>query len=596
MALATSAATDTMFAAAANADTASTANVTFAAGVQDAPIVLAPAIACAVSTPRRFLAPAIACADATPRRSSRRVKNLATTHYSKKATVLNCNSAMQASAAIRSSANCDERSVIIDLEHSVVCGNAVERNRGNAIERATRGKSGCESKCRFPNTGGLHRTSGDAPLETHLEMAHENENSVVCGNAVEQNQGNAVERATRSKSRCESKCRFPNTGGLHRTSGDALLETHPSFCYVHKRNSSSSKRTQAASRAFLVNRNESARHSTKHRRILNANRKKDKQHYHLKDVKICKTALKKVKLLDLDYIRKNVVVCDGGENESDGIQNRLDIDGATCLRVRDGDIWVSDTKCPSIGLRHILPGASFPTFIRLPRSESLAIMNNGRTICHAMILCALSQNQSLSRGKKNHVFTEGDNKYCCVGTRPGRAERGIHSGLYRVTQGFPCKEWDNIHKVLKRAEHAFDTIMNTEIIRHISCARSRVRFDTMSPSPCSPNQKSARYYNGLGFGLNVFLRSHIDRDFTMSIVQAHIDNHDYQLNDRIVCYFAFPRIGIAVALRPGDFLLFNPQEPHSISSSCKAEDEIFCASSYLKTAIVGLNDNSNTVV
>ena len=537
MALATSAATDTMFAAAANANTASTANVTFAAGVQDAPIVLAPAIACAVATPRRSLAPAIACAVATPRRSSRRVKNVATTHYSKKATVLNCNSAMQASTAIRSSANYDERNDVIDLEHSVVCGNAVERNRGNAIERATRGKSGCESKCRFPNTGGLHRTSGDA-----------------------------------------------------------LLETHPSFCYVHKRNSSSSKRTQAASRAFLVNRNESARHSTKHRRILNANRKKDKQHYHLKDVKICKTALKKVKLLDLDYIRKNVVVCDGGENESNGIQNRPDIDGATCLRVRDGDIWVSDTKCPSIGLRHILPGASFPTFIRLPRSESLAIMNNGRTICHAMFLCALSQNQSLSRGKKNHVFTEGDNKYCCVGTRPGRAERGIHSGLYRVTQGFPCKEWDNIHKVLKRAEHAFDTIMNTEIIRHISCARSRVRFDTMSPSPCSPNQKSARYYNGLGFGLNVFLRSHIDRDFTMSIVQAHIDNHDYQLNDRIVCYFAFPRIGIAVALRPGDFLLFNPQEPHSISSRCKAEDEIFCASSYLKTAIVGLNDNSNTVV
>ena len=52
--------------------------------------------------------------------------------------------------------------------------------------------------------------------------------------------------------------------------------------------------------------------------------------------------------MDLDYIKKNVVVCDGGENESGGIQNRPDIDGATCLRVRDGDIWVSDTKCPSI--------------------------------------------------------------------------------------------------------------------------------------------------------------------------------------------------------------------------------------------------------
>jgi hypothetical protein len=140
-----------------------------------------------------------------------------------------------------------------------------------------------------------------------------------------------VERATRGKSGCESKCRFPNTGGLHCTSGDAPLETHPPFSYVHNSNSPSSKRTQVVSSAFRVNRNESARHSTKHRRVLNANRKKYKQLHHLKDVQISRTALKKVKLLDFDYIKKNVVVCDGGDNESNGIQNRLDIDGVNCL-------------------------------------------------------------------------------------------------------------------------------------------------------------------------------------------------------------------------------------------------------------------------
>ena len=36
----------------------------------------------------------------------------------------------------------------------------------DAVERNSRGKSRCEQTCRFPNTGGLHRTSGDAPLET----------------------------------------------------------------------------------------------------------------------------------------------------------------------------------------------------------------------------------------------------------------------------------------------------------------------------------------------------------------------------------------------------------------------------------------------
>ena len=73
----------------------------------------------------------------------------------------------QATTAIRMSANCDGRNHALDLENSVVCGNAVEQNHGNAVEQATRGKSGCESKCCFPNTRGLHRTSGDAPLETH---------------------------------------------------------------------------------------------------------------------------------------------------------------------------------------------------------------------------------------------------------------------------------------------------------------------------------------------------------------------------------------------------------------------------------------------
>ncbi len=108
-------------------------------------------------------------------------------------------------------------------------------------------------------------------------------------------------------------------------------------------------------------------------------------------------------------------------------------------------------------------------------------------------------------------------------------------------------------------------------------------------------QKTARYYNGLDFGISVYLRSHIDQDFTMSIVQAHTNNRNYQVDNKILCYFAFPRIGMAVALWPGDFLLFNPQEPHSISSHCRSEDEIFCISSYLKMGVVGLNDNSNII-
>ncbi len=123
-----------------------------------------------------------------------------------------------------------------------------------------------------------------------------------------------------------------------------------------------------------------------------------------------------------------------------------------------------------------------------------------------------------------------------------------------------------------------------------------MKFRTMEPSPSGLYAKSARYYNAVGFGINVFFRCHIDKDFTMSIVQVHLDKIIYQNDDKIVCFFAFSQIGIVVPLQPGDTLMFNPQEPHCISLHCNKDDNVYCISSYLKTQVVGLNDNSDKVI
>ncbi len=70
----------------------------------------------------------------------------------------------------------------------------------------------------------------------------------------------------------------------------------------------------------------------------------------------------------------------------------------------------------------------------------------------------------------------------------------------------------------------------------------------MELSPSGLHAKSERYYNAAGFGINVFLRCHIDKDFTMSIVQVHLDEIMYQNDDQILSFFAFPQTGIAVPL------------------------------------------------
>jgi hypothetical protein len=53
-------------------------------------------------------------------------------------------------------------------------------------------------------------------------------------------------------------------------------------------------------------------------------------------------------------------------------------------------------------------------------------------------------------------------------------------------------------------EYAFDMFMDTEVIQHILQARGRVKSQTMEPSPSRLHAKSARYFNAVGFGINVF--------------------------------------------------------------------------------------------
>ena len=50
-------------------------------------------------------------------------------------------------------------------------------------------------------------------------------------------------------------------------------------------------------------------------------------------------------------------------------------------------------------------------------------------------------------------------------------------------------------------------------------------------------------------------------------------------------------VTFAVPLRPGDYLLFNALESHCVSSRCNTDCDVYTMTCYLKTAVVGGNDN-----
>jgi hypothetical protein len=187
----------------------------------------------------------------------------------------------------------------------------------DAVECNSWGKSGCKWMCHFPNTKRLHRTSGDAPLETHHLIHHNPWQPIInCRMCVERSvTEDAVEGNFWGKSKCEWICCIPNTKRFYHSSIDAPLEihnnthsttwepksnwgafagrsieedvvvhsTHLPWCHVSKSNSLLSRRTQVAANAYKDKPHKSARRTTKHKRGVNADRKRYKQIKYFKD-------------------------------------------------------------------------------------------------------------------------------------------------------------------------------------------------------------------------------------------------------------------------------------------------------------------------
>jgi hypothetical protein len=194
----------------------------------------------------------------------------------------------------------------------------------DTIERNSWGTSRCEWMCCFPNTGGLHRTSGDAPLETHNLIHHNPWQPITnCRMCAERSViEDAAEGKSWGKSTCEWICCVSNTKRLYHTFVDALFETHnlthnttwqprsnwgifagrsieedavghntlPPWCHMSQSNSLLSRRIQVAANAYKDKPHKSARHTTKHKRGVNPDRKRCKQIKYLKDVQVCNVA------------------------------------------------------------------------------------------------------------------------------------------------------------------------------------------------------------------------------------------------------------------------------------------------------------------
>ena len=241
------------------------------------------------------------------------------------------------------------------------------------------------------------------------------------------------------------------------------------------------------------------------------------------------------------------------------------------------------------GFRYPLDDQGVDDVILLPRRFIMNSQPKQELLLNALESAEDKTPTTLTRGKKRVVAyqTKGA-KYITPGVYAKRAGTGW--GMKTLNK-LTSWEWGDIFKYINYCESKATAYISPEVIKGLTIARTVVPFPTF-PSP--DKKTESRFTASFAAARDVCLSCHTDEDSIYGIVSP-IDaskKETFQWDAAICCFFTFPELGFAVALRPGDILVFNPTTYHCISSRANPNQHIWCTTLYLKNAVVGGNNNS----
>jgi hypothetical protein len=230
-------------------------------------------------------------------------------------------------------------------------------------------------------------------------------------------------------------------------------------------------------------------------------------------------------------------------------------------------------------------------FTLIPREYAIAKMCHVKETLMALYALENTKSRAEVRGKKRIPVPEDDGKYTTVGLKPNRGSSGISDSWPKRLHESDRRK---ICKLMSQCEEVAKGYLSSNEMRGLRIAQLLGGWPEIEGGASQP------IWGSLACGRNYYLNSHLDDDFFYSLctiaspcgLRQDIDR--YSMDAEVCNYFTFPEQGIAVALRPGDMFLFNPRYYHSLSSRTSSfqRDDVFCLSLYLKTAIVGKNNNA----
>lgn len=235
-------------------------------------------------------------------------------------------------------------------------------------------------------------------------------------------------------------------------------------------------------------------------------------------------------------------------------------------------------------------------FTLVPRKDAAAAMAGGKgggtgmsAIFESMVALEKSQKSSARTGSKGKlVVMDGDkSNYVTIGTYPKRVGKGSAQTVKALGKKQALAQRKIFDKWFRRVEHCADKHIPSHMRRLLQL------IEEMCPHQNLPFEdgRYSKIWPAMAVGRNVCLSCHTDEDYFWSMVTVVASDELCKDEKRIICYFCFPTLGLAVALRAGDILMFNPRIPHCVSSRCDGSYDAFCISMYVKTLLVSGKDN-----
>lgn len=223
-----------------------------------------------------------------------------------------------------------------------------------------------------------------------------------------------------------------------------------------------------------------------------------------------------------------------------------------------------------------------PIFTLIPRNVVLRCSGQRKMTDLNALKCMSEGTKQLIRGiDREGETTMTKSFYRCVGNQPQRGTHGLIET--KIMNDKNRHTWNRLKRMAKCMEGIATQYLPSQLLRGLAKARNAVPWLTFGDSSiCASIAHSKDYYSA----------SHTDPDFFMSFFKTYVeDGKEISLECKEHIHFCFPTVGYAVALRDGDVLLFNPLYHHCCSHKEKGTPTVHVCSFYLKTAVVGGNDN-----